>query len=354
MSKSAIEIWIDEVSSSSLVKNTANFRFANSELRPLAHSYSQLPPSTRALVDHLRDAFDGIQILPTVVRNDANERVHPHNLIQDPAYHLGAEEALAELRQVRSVADAASDCQLECQSEAAWNARVHNPLLLLALAGKRGKTVKPWITTTATMISESKTRSIDTGEIMSSKMVDFCLTIELRSPKAVQQVLMRQPCDNLRTINQTMYPPLRFRPIAVAIETKIETSASMGESQLGIWTKGWLNRMGLFGVPECPPVPLIHIRGHEWYVLLGWTGAEYQQQEPDPGGFDTSEEAPTGMRESKLLITMEQAIGDTRSLLGIYKLLRSIRLLADWAEADFREWFENIMIPAAQDKWVFQ
>ncbi|KAI1736681.1 hypothetical protein F4680DRAFT_253835 [Xylaria scruposa] len=47
----------------------------------------------------------------------------------------------------------------------------------------------------------------------------------------------------MSTLNQSIHMQLRFRPIAIAVNTKVNTSATSGESRLGIWTKAWLNRM---------------------------------------------------------------------------------------------------------------
>lgn len=36
-------------------------------------------------------------------------------------------------------------------------------------------------------------------------------------------------------------------------------------------------------------------------------------------------------------------LGDTASLLGVYRLLRALRMLADWAKSFFKEWWKSVM-----------
>ena len=101
------------------------------------------------LIDDITQATSGIGIIPTAVRreigpeleNSVTERVLPHNFAKD--YHLSYIDTLAELAQPRKILAYAKRCMQEDQSEAAWNARVHDRVLIHAL---EGTCTKPWIT----------------------------------------------------------------------------------------------------------------------------------------------------------------------------------------------------------------
>ncbi|KAI1735970.1 hypothetical protein F4680DRAFT_433700 [Xylaria scruposa] len=90
--------------------------------------------------------------------------------------------------------------------------------------------------------------------------------------------------------NQSKNGRIRYyRPIAIAVEAKVETAASTGESQLAIWTKAWLDRMcQLRGFPTNtdpgapPPLPLLRIWGDDWFVLFAYyesTGISNRSQQ---------------------------------------------------------------------------
>ncbi|KAJ9129482.1 hypothetical protein NKR23_g12525, partial [Pleurostoma richardsiae] len=50
--------------------------------------------------------------------------------------------------------------------------------------------------------------------------------------------------------------------------------------------------------------------------------------------------------EPKLVIFTDHLIGDTRSALGVYKILSALRHLETWADGPFREWHEKVMAAA--------
>ncbi|GAW23560.1 hypothetical protein ANO14919_131270 [Xylariales sp. No.14919] len=408
--------------SRSPIKSMADLRFADIEMRSLSdsHALGALPETTRDLIARFQDVDDGIQVVPALIRPQAEaamgKSVRPHNVAEQ--YHLTPDDALRELQGLLDIVGDAASCQLECQSELAWNALVHCRVFQWALAQSAGKTMKSWLTTTATIVPELAPRTgplTDDATTTASKMVDFCLTIEPGRPDQVDDMLSRQPHERLYTLNQTMYAPLRFRPVAVAVETKIDTAASTGETQLGIWTKAWLNRVSLLlglpsgaaPAPAPPPLPVIRIRGHEWFVLISYledgdkrtqvqiqldsTGTRTQtqpsdarQKGPSREGVNTAtattttdvgvtadsqtgntiedqdqdQDQPTSRtrhddhrRQKHLVILSEQAIGNTRSVLGAYKLLKAIRVLADWAEGDFRAYIDGVVIPGAAKQW---
>jgi hypothetical protein len=224
---------------------------------------------------------------------------------------------------------------------------------------------------TARIIPDLLPRRIATGDALPSHMVDYCLTMEPTSLRDVIDRLADQPI-HLRTINQTTYDPLCFRPAAVAIETKTAHSAEAGRNQLAIWTRAWLNRMKLLLRPgrrhKWPPPPLLLLKvvGHDWLLLFSWeepdearAGEELETPRRVPGterdgaedmGTDAAAvvgddivltsppEAQFG--PAKLVIAGEVGIGDTRTLVGAYKVIKALRRIATWVDTDFRKWME--------------
>ncbi|RWA05035.1 hypothetical protein EKO27_g10064, partial [Xylaria grammica] len=80
------------------------------------------------------------------------------------------------------------------------------------------------------------------------------------------------------------------------------------------------------------------------------TGHTTEDRDQDP---PTSRHRHDNSRPQKhLVILSEQAIGNTRSVLGAYKLLKAIRALADWAEGDFRAYIDGFVIPGAAKRWT--
>lgn len=103
-------------------------------------------------------------------------------------------------------------------------------------------------------------------------MVDYSinLTPNEKMDNQVRQKLQSQPHD-LQTINQTMYGPVRYRPIAISIETKTpNTSEQEARTQLGMWTAAYFNRLRSFmhGDLKIPTLPQLYSSGSQWALLF--------------------------------------------------------------------------------------
>ncbi|KAH7012253.1 uncharacterized protein B0I36DRAFT_340743 [Microdochium trichocladiopsis] len=257
-------------------------------------------------------------------------------------YCLADELAMDEFRQLQRILAYAASCKRECQSEAAWNTLVHSPLLHHAVETSQCPQVTPFIATTAGIIPALLPRNIYTGNTVSGRLVDFCIAIDVNRC-AVTDLLATQS-EALCSLNQTMYTPLRERPIAIAAETKIDTAPETGENQLAIWTKAWLNRLRIFGnadLTHVPPLPLLRIKGHEWYLLLAWEEAPSPRTNDNEG----NESAQLGAhKEPKLVLLGDLLIGSTRSVLAVYQLVNALRHLARWADGPFREWYQHSVL----------
>lgn len=131
------------------------------------------------------------------------------------------------------------------------------------------------------------------------------------------------------TINQTMYGPVRFNPAGVSIETKAK-SASDGRAQLSVWIAAWLQQMRYLRAVSADP------EGNAW---------ESSEIYKEPIQIKMPLIATKGMwhlylaadTRDKIVVSSLFSIGDTDSLVGIYNLIKSLRILALWVKGPFRE-----------------
>ena len=129
--------------------------------------------------------------------------------------------------------------------------------------------------------------------------------------------------------NQTGYLPLRYKPAAVTIETKVTSSARDPLLQLGIWIAAWHERMSqirtfrcqalqlsaeerlqLFHVPLVS-VPLIMVTSFEWELYFVCDN------------------------QSHISLYGPISLGSTRSLLSAYTLVTSLEAIGRWVRTTF-------------------
>jgi len=116
----------------SQAKNTSSLQFANIRIRGLDYT----PPTIQTLVDNLVSISDKINVIPQVLEEKASKcakphRIYKHNLLSP--YPMSDNKACEELLELRTIVRDAACCDFECEEEAAWNAKVHSPLLKIAL-----------------------------------------------------------------------------------------------------------------------------------------------------------------------------------------------------------------------------
>ncbi|KAK3896736.1 hypothetical protein C8A05DRAFT_48346 [Staphylotrichum tortipilum] len=246
--------------------------------------------------------------------------------------------AHAEFYKIRSIKDRARECLALRRAEAAWNAKVHEPLLELALSRRHTSVICE--NATSARILPCFLPCLITGEVAEGKMVDFVLAPDLGSESgldiAIQNKLV-ELAKQMRSsglasahlcINQTDYPPLMRSPAAVTMETKVAgASLEEGRLQLGIWTAAWHRRMEMLGVgggkpgPQLPTLPLILTHDHEWSLYFAVD------------------------RLDKIEIFGPMQIGMTDNLPNIYQLLTVLGFLGAWIDTTFRSWVINAFRP---------
>ncbi|KAK3312594.1 hypothetical protein B0H66DRAFT_377531 [Apodospora peruviana] len=159
--------------------------------------------------------------------------------------------------------------------------------------------------------------------------------------EAVRSFLSSQPVVD-QWINGLAVAEIRECPAPVYIETK--TASGRYEDalvQLGICVSGWHNRMhrildqrqqepGRLGsvITGALAVPAIVVMQHQWEAF-----------------FAVDAKALPGQHQADELHMVGPALrlGDTASVLGMYRLLASLRAIGDWIEGGFANWMEDIL-----------
>ncbi|SPN99771.1 uncharacterized protein DNG_02622 [Cephalotrichum gorgonifer] len=275
-----------------------------------------LPPDSHSLYSSLsKISSAGSKTIPVNICAHISTKFDPvldDQILRD--YHLSNEAALQELDLLREIVDEAVRCQCEEVLDADWNCTVQSPLFNIAFKDLASTLkVRARNITGATIVPEYVPRMLKTGEPLQSHKVDFCLALE---PERTIMDFIDE--HHLQSINQTIYNPLRTRPIAMTIETKSQTPHTTGTPQLAIWAYAWFSRIAQIAPnAHTPAMPLLRIVGHEWYVLWAWKDSE----------------SPL-----RMTVTSDLALGHTRNLHGVYKILASLRRLVKWIEEVFQPW----------------
>lgn len=224
----------------------------------------------------------------------------------------------------------AARCNAERMSEASWNEMVHAPVLSLALRGHwKSRGIYYCNMTTARISNKSLIPKV-VSKSMGSKMVDYAMVIRPDSNMS-QRIRHKLLSDNTLSINQTEAEYVRYHPITINIETK---RAAIEEDkayvQQGIWNIAQFSHLERLMKDDAPfPIlPLLMIQGHEWKMLI----AEI---------FKTDDNTTAGR---KMTFAGHVRIGATDSVVGIYQIISSLRVLARWIDEWYRPWFEAYVL----------
>ncbi|KAF3768465.1 hypothetical protein M406DRAFT_250097 [Cryphonectria parasitica EP155] len=131
------------------------------------------------------------------------------------------------------------------------------------------------------------------------------------------------------TINQTLHEPVRLCPAAVSIETKTDRAGlADADVKLAVWMAAWRSRM----------MPLV-----DWQLKMGPSARCITQLGITAVGetwklyFLVDNGITLGAPRLRLL-EYPEAIGCTRTVLGVYQLIAVLRHLCTWADRYFRDW----------------
>lgn len=179
---------------------------------------------------------------------------------------------MQELAALREIEQAAISRQIQEASESAWNVDVHGPLLKLALAPfpSLSREILTHASISKPFVPEMRSECY--YDMTQSKMIDWGITVRPSSSTSQQisKVLDGLP-NNQRSINQTIYGPVRNDPIAVSIETKIAIGAiEDARCQLGLWVAAWHQRLSALrsSDEQIITLPLILVMEHEWKLMF--------------------------------------------------------------------------------------
>ncbi|KAK0723636.1 hypothetical protein B0T21DRAFT_293735 [Apiosordaria backusii] len=318
--------------SRSPIKSPLDLRFTTKPLRyepalpAVSATSSTLSDVDKSLLRDLKKIATGQGTIPRSVQQEVEDVLGE---LDEVAYWMLRDDdedstVLPRLRRefddVKDLVARSIECDVMEMSEAAWNTDVHMPLLHLALRGSPA--VGAYNITTARPCRELLPKSLAVEE-SEAKLVDLSINVRPEMEPAVAEhirLLAAEPVS-LRTINQSLYKSLCWRPSAVCIETKGAASGGTNElearSQLLQWTSAWLTRMRSFLHARSLGFPAIIVSCSAWHLYL--------------------------IKDTSAAVTMYSILelGDTHSVLGIYKLLSSLRRLAEWAKGPFWSWFKQ-------------
>ena len=111
---------------------------------------------------------------------------------------------------------------------------------------------------------------------MQGKMVDYavCLVPPQRIEERINTTIAKFPKD-AQSVNQTLYEPLRHKPIAFNIETKKPfTGGQDADVQLSVWAGAGLLKMGQLMDKqnrhrvEIPTTPVLTLHGYDLYMSV--------------------------------------------------------------------------------------
>ena len=230
---------------------------------------------------------------------------------------------------VKTLQKAAMDCRNDGVSESEWNSAVNYPLLKLALKGHyENRGIGVYDVSTARIGDKSLLPGNGTKALKNeSKMVDLAMVIRVKPTSTMRKDIF----DLLRATNQLSVNPsqaqyLRFSPIAMPMETKATREGEpKANLQLATWIHCQFEIMTRLSrrESELPIMPMLMIQAHSWYLLI----AHKWQDEI------------IIFREAQL------SIEGTKSIIGIFQLLESLKRLASWTHHDFRKWYARNILP---------
>lgn len=242
---------------------------------------------------------------------------------------------------VRQILSRANECDLDGKGESSWNMDVHARILEWLLEenpnsdacvgseywyvsfryARRLLTVR---STTAGLLREYKPNGAP------SKMIDFCITIRPRRPEdrvTIDAVRSRRPGDS---INHTDWGSLSKYPIAISIETKRHGEQyDAALLQIATWHSAqwrslrWDQEGG--GRPfKIEYLSGLIVQGHDWQFVPSILGTDAVSK----------------------VVRPPMQIGDTRTEVGILKLIVSLQELKRDAQETFWPAFKADILEA--------
>lgn len=293
---------------------------------------ANLPPRTKELGTNLLRAQLGYGIIP-MDRPDLLEQVTDN--ISDAVVASETREKIGKSPSVEFVDDIVNQVQENIRarvSEAEWNGVQYLILHESWRLSPYREFVRFWNITTAAiepptllpqLVPQSSSDIIKLE--LKSKKADFSLNLNL--DRTMEQALYRKVTP--KTLNQSMYEPLQWKPIAITIETK-RPGEGWEEAvvQLKTWTAAQIAKLQKLlvqagnpeGIASMPALPLCIVQGARWTFLS-----------MEPSG--TSAALWQGLD-----------IGHIDDKRGVHQVVTGIQYMLEWAELTYRPWFEREIV----------
>ena len=320
------------------MKQLADLRLADIrvELELFETNERPLHPTTKRLYLDMRDVGKGRRVIPkafeTRMKAAPTEDTDELNFakgdgIEDVYLHAESFEIEYFWRSTLQIQKAALQCEKEKLPESAWNGEVHMAILKLALSHYWESKGVWYRDITKAQVTDPSLLPTVTAGVTQSKMADFALIIHPRAG-VEEDVVHKCQAAGTASINQTSVEYLRFAPIAVSIETKRgAVNEDEAHIQLALWVFAHFAK--LKQLANCnsvmPVLPLVKILGHDWYLMLA-------ERLPD----------------QRIVILKEVHLGRTRTALGIFQVVASIRRLARWVHEEYQPWFATNVLSLDQ------
>ncbi|KAK1063670.1 hypothetical protein LTR74_009282 [Friedmanniomyces endolithicus] len=325
--------------SKSPVKNLADLRLTDASIAYTHVATASVPDDVQDLHQRLKDIHDGIPIIPQAVKQAIEER----GMGRVRSWSLSASSAVPdpakELDMLEEIWHAATDCHQQGASEAAWNDDVHSCVFRAAF--KPYNDIRSHNVTTARPFPEFMPRSGSGQPVL--KVVDYTVNFE-PSPADQDRIitLLRQEPQPLSSIVQTPYHPVRFKPAAFSIETKVDGGEQYARIQLGLWAAAHYLRLERLlqqdddyagSMAKLPTHPLLVANSHAWSLHFACqrrsinSGQNYHSASSLGGGVASQGDVNREVQ----IIDAALELGNTQTLVGVYKLVASLRCLADWS-----------------------
>ena len=336
--------------SQSPTKRLGDLQFSDMPVDSQTWSSGTIPQELKDLVRDMQGIGRGAGVIPLCSRDSfaaTEEMILDFQWEQEDARRLWEEADSAAMKQITgglghdlfwhrasTICEATNECLRDRDPEPAWNSEVHSAILRLALTGHWAAREVWYKDITVARISNKSLVpwNIATGA-MQSKMVDYAILINpsqnfTRDPS---KFLHNHIIEKLRTekasasisINQTDSEWVRFKPIAVNIETK---RGAVGEDeahvQLATWLTAQYSRLRQLmpdkAKTKLPSFPVLSVQGQRWLLMI----ASLQDND-------------------RINLIKELYLGDTDSVAGVYQVIAAIRRIAQWVNDDYRPWFEK-------------
>ena len=336
--------------SQSPTKRLGDLQFSDMPVDSQTWSSGTIPQELKDLVRDMQGIGRGAGVIPLVLRGNfaaTEEMVLDFQWAKEDEKRRGKDADKAAMKQITgglghdlfwyrasTICEATNECLRDRDPEPAWNSEVHSTILRLALTGHWASQEVWYKDITVARISNKSLVpwNIATGA-MQSKMVDYAILIN-PSQKFTgnpSKFLHNHIIEKLRTekdsasisINQTESEWVRFKPIAVNIETK---RGAVGEDeahvQLATWLTAQYSRLRQLmpdkAKTKLPGFPVLSVQGQRWLLMI----ASLQDND-------------------RINLIKELYLGDTDSIAGVYQVVAAIRRIAQWVNDDYRPWFEK-------------